>query len=92
MKKTHKPLVFIAGNHTTKNESDPAEILKGKFNIMFAADEKEIQALTGLAGIPELIVLDSSIDQHAACSLCRKIKEENYTSRVPVLFIKDSKI
>ncbi|WP_051284204.1 ATP-binding protein [Desulforegula conservatrix] len=91
MKHIHKPLIFMAGNHSAKDENDPSEILQSKFNVMFAADEKEIQGLTGLAGIPELIVLDSSVDQHAACSLCRKIKEENYTCRVPVLFIKDSK-
>lgn len=91
MKNIHKPLVILAGTQSSRPDSDAGEILKGKFNVMFAADEKEIFALTGLAGIPDLIILDSGADQHTACSLCRKIKEEKYTSRVPVLFIKESR-
>lgn len=91
MKNINKPLIIIAGNQTQGAECDPGEILKAKFNVMFAADEKEIFAVTGLAGIPDLIILDSSSNQHSACSLCRKIKEEGFTSRVPVLFIKSAK-
>lgn len=91
MKNAQKPLIFLAGPHDYDQDCNLSEILKSKFEVLFASDEKEVIALTGLVGIPELIMLDSGKDQLAACSLCRKIKEEHHTSRVPVIFIKESK-
>jgi putative two-component system response regulator len=80
-------LRILIVDDTPANLKTLAAMLKETYRITFAKNGEEALDLMKKCALPDLIILDVMMPGINGYDLCRKLKEDDSTKEIPVIFI-----
>ena len=86
MQNMERPKILIVDD-VPANIKMLREVLKSKYDISFATNGVDAIDLMKSGGLPDLILLDIMMPEMDGYEVCRILKSENLTAKIPVIFI-----
>lgn len=86
MQKIKRPKILIVDD-VPANIKMLREVLKSNYDISFATNGREAIDLLKSGDVPDLILLDIMMPEMDGYEVCRTIKSEPLTAKIPVIFI-----
>jgi PleD family two-component response regulator len=86
MQNMERPRILIVDD-VPANIKMLREVLKSKYDISFATNGPEAIELMKSGELPDLILLDIMMPEMDGYEVCRILKSENLTAKIPVIFI-----
>ena len=86
MQKIKRPKILIVDD-VPANIKMLREVLKSNYDISFATNGREAIDLLKSGELPDLILLDIMMPEMDGYEVCRTLKSENLTAKIPVIFI-----
>ena len=89
MQEHNRPVVFVVND--VKSEMDLfAQILREDYTLLMAMSVLHVLEVAAREQ-PDLILLDADMPGMQSCEICRKLKADNATAKIPVLLVTASR-